>query len=129
MRFLVTCGVALSALTWATTTPTAEPSTPQSVVESLLQADRDFAARALKQTPQESIVAMLWDAALMPLPTGTFARGKAAIRAALADNPDNTSGYLEWFPIRGGVSADGLHGFTVGYNTQRRTHGPRQTHK
>ena len=32
-------------------------------------------------------------------------------------NPDNAQGKLEWAPVRGGISADGQHGFTVGYMT------------
>jgi hypothetical protein len=118
MRSSITLAVA-AAVTWAAG-PAAQPATPQSVVESLLQADRTFASGARTRTPQDAIVDMLSDAALMPLPTGAFARGKDAIRAALAANPDNLSGHLEWFPVRGGVSADALHGFTVGYMTLQR---------
>jgi hypothetical protein len=98
----------------------AQEATPQAVVDSLIQADRAFAARAATRTPQESVLDMVSDTALMPLPTGGFARGKDAIRAALSANPDNTSGFLEWHPVRGGVSADGLHGFTIGYMTLHR---------
>jgi hypothetical protein len=94
--------------------------TPQTVVDSLLAADRAFAADARQRTPAEIITSLLADTAIVPLPTGTFARGKDAARAALAANPDQTSGHLEWFPIRGGVSADGQHGFTVGYMTHHR---------
>ena len=115
----------MAALTFAAGAPAAQDATPQSVVDSLLQADRAFADRARARTPQDSVLDMLADSALMPLPTGTFARGKDAVRMALATNPDNTSGHLEWFPIRGGVSADGLHGFTVGYMTLQRPDGTR----
>jgi hypothetical protein len=61
-------------------------ATPQSVVDSLLQTDHAFADRARARTPQESVLDMLADSALMPLPTGTFARGKDAVRTALATN-------------------------------------------
>ena len=36
---------------------------------------------------------------------------------ALRANPDNAGARLEWAPIRGGISADGQHGFTFGYMT------------
>lgn len=99
--------------------------TPQSLVDSLLAADRAFAADARQRTPAEIIASMLTDAAIVPLPTGMFARGKDAARAALAATPENMSGRLDWFPARGGVSADGQHGFTVGYMTLHRTDGTR----
>lgn len=48
-----------------------------------------------------------------------FADGKEAAVAALRENPQNAASRLEWSPVRGGVSADGQHGFTFGFMTQR----------
>ena len=59
----------------------------------------------------------------VPVPSPGFARGKTQAIEALELNPDNAQGKLEWAPVRGGVSADGLHGFTVGYMTLTRADG------
>jgi ketosteroid isomerase-like protein len=95
------------------------------VADSLLAADRAYAAAARQQTPRDAIMGLLAATALVPVPPGTFARGREAVRDALDANPDNASGHLEWWPIRAGVSADGQHGFTVGYMTLQRVDGSR----
>ena len=92
------------------------PATPQAAVDELLAADRAFAAAAAPKTVVDGLAPMLATDAVMPTPAG-FARGKDTIVEALRGNPDNTSGKVEWFPSRGGISADGQHGFTVGYMT------------
>jgi glyoxylase-like metal-dependent hydrolase (beta-lactamase superfamily II)/ketosteroid isomerase-like protein len=94
--------------------------TPQSVVDELLAADRGFAAAAAKTTAVPALSAMFADDVVMPTPNADFARGKENAIAALNANPDNAQGRLEWTPIRGGVSADGQHGFTFGYMTLTR---------
>ena len=95
---------------------------PQSVVDELLAADRTFASDAAKTTVIPALTAMFADdvAMLAPGPKPGFARGKQAAIEALKTNPDNAAGRLEWTPIRGGISADGQHGFTVGYMTLER---------
>jgi len=90
---------------------------PQAAVDELLAADRAFAAAAATTTAVPALSAMLSDDAVMPTPAFDFARGKAKVIDALNANPDNAQGRLEWTPIRGGVSADGLQGFTFGYMT------------
>jgi hypothetical protein len=99
--------------------------TPLSVVDELLAADRGFAAAAAKTTAIPALSAMLAHDVAMPVaqPAPGFARGKAQAIEALKLNPDNAQGTLEWAPVRGGVSADGLHGFTVGYMTLTRADG------
>jgi hypothetical protein len=99
--------------------------TPQSVVDELLAADRGFAAEAEKTTAIPSLAAMFADDVAMPVPAPApgFARGKTRAIDALKANPDNAQGRLQWAPIRGGISADGLHGFTVGYMTLTRGDG------
>lgn len=93
----------------------AAPATPQAAVEELLGADRQFSADAAGINIVDGIAAMLAPDALSPLPSGSFAQGKEAIVAALRANPANATATAEWAPVRGGISADGLHGFTYGF--------------
>jgi len=92
---------------------------PQSVVDSLIAADRAFSAAAANVDTLTAISAFLHDDVVMPLPNGSFARGRAAVVEALRSNPFNTSSRAQWAPVRGGVSADGRHGFTFGFMTTR----------
>jgi hypothetical protein len=94
-------------------------SSPQAAVDELLAADRRFAAEAAKTTAIPALSAMLAEDVAMPIPGPPpgFARGKTLAVEALKKNPDNAQGRLEWAPVRGGISADGQHGFTVGYMT------------
>lgn len=95
----------------------AVPSTPSAAVEELLDADRQFSADAAGDNIVDGIAAMLAPEAKMPTPQGVFAEGKQAIVDALQSNPLNANATAEWAPVRGGVSADGLHGFTYGFMT------------
>ena len=90
-------------------------SPAQAVVNELLAADRAFSAAGAKATAVESLSAMFAEDVVMPTPPTAFARGKTAAIAALKANPDHENSRVEWAPIRGGVSADGQHGFTFGY--------------
>jgi glyoxylase-like metal-dependent hydrolase (beta-lactamase superfamily II)/ketosteroid isomerase-like protein len=96
------------------------PSPAQSVVNELLAADRAFSAAGAKVPAVESLSAMFAEDVVMPTPPTAFARGKTAAIAALKASPDNENSRVEWAPIRGGVSADGQHGFTFGYMTSTR---------
>lgn len=93
---------------------------PQSMVDELLATDRGFAAAAAKTTAVPALAAMFADDVVMPTPNADFARGKENAIAALNTSPDNAQGRLDWAAIRGGVSADGQHGFTFGYMTLQR---------
>ena len=97
----------------------AQPVTPQSLTEQLLAADRAFAAAAARTTVVPALTAMFADDVVMPIatPKPGFARGKSQAVEALTANPSNATGRLEWSPLRAGVSADGQHGFTIGYMT------------
>ena len=99
--------------------------TPKSVLDELLAADRGFATAAAQTTAIPGLTAMMADDVAMPVPVPSpgFARSKTQAIEALKLNPDNAQGKLEWAPVRGGVSADGLHGFTVGYMTLTRADG------
>lgn len=97
--------------------PTA--ATPQAAIDALFAADRAFAAAGAELEPAAALSAMFDEAVVMPLPTGGFARGKAAATAALAASPTNAGGRTSWAPAGGGLSADGQHGFTYGFMTIR----------
>lgn len=100
----------------------AQPS-PAAEGETLLAADKAFAAAAAKTDAVTALTAMFAPDVVMPGPPGTLHRGLAAVTASLRANPDNVEGRVEWTPIRVGLSADGQHGFTFGYMTLRRKDG------
>jgi ketosteroid isomerase-like protein len=96
-------------------------STPQSAVDELLAADRGFAAAASTRSVVDALSAMFAESIVMLAPPPTnFARGRTQAAEILRSNPDNLAGRAEWSPIRGGIAADGAHGFTVGYMTVHR---------
>lgn len=110
--------------------PAARPAaTPQSVVEELLAADRAYAAASARTDIITGLSAMLAADVVMPLPTGTFADGAEAVIAALRANPASAGARTEWWPVRGGVSADGQQGFTFGYMTLIQADGTRAPQK
>ena len=93
----------------------AVPATPAAAVQELMDSDRQFSADAAGENIVDGIAAMLAPDAISPLPSGTFAQGKEAIVAALRANPANATATAEWAPVRGGISADGVQGFTYGF--------------
>jgi ketosteroid isomerase-like protein len=95
-------------------------ATPQSAVDELLAADRAFSAASANTDLVAGLAAMFADDVVIPNPPGQFAEGKAAVVAMLRANADNARSRTEWIPVRGGVSADGRHGFTVGFMTIHR---------
>jgi ketosteroid isomerase-like protein len=98
-------------------------ASPKTAVDELLAADRAFAAASAKSDVVSGLSAMFADDVVMPLPSAQFAEGKAAASAALAANADNAKSRIEWTPVRGGVSADLQHGFTLGFMTLHRPDG------
>jgi len=101
---------------------TAAP-TPDGVVSELLQADRGYASRAATSNVIDGIAELLAPDAWMPAGP-TLYNGRDAILEYLRSNPSNLSAHLEWSPVRGGVSADGTHGFTFGFMTLVRPDSP-----
>jgi ketosteroid isomerase-like protein len=97
--------------------PQAAPATPQAAVDELLSADRGFATRAVSVGVVAALLPMFADNVALFVPGGPPVHGKAAAEAALRENADNAKSRVRWAPIRGGVSADAQHGFTVGYMT------------
>jgi ketosteroid isomerase-like protein len=99
----------------------AGPATPQTAVSELLDADRRASAVSAAATNVvDGLMPMFADDVIMPVPGNVFARGRSAVNDALMKNGDNLRSRAEWTPIRGGISADGRHGFTFGYMTLRR---------
>jgi ketosteroid isomerase-like protein len=101
-----------------------QPATPQQAVDELLAADRAFSsASAGAADVIAGLSPMFADDVAMPIPPGKFTTTKAEAAEAMRTNPDNLTGTASWTPIRGGISADGQHGFTFGYMTVRRADG------
>ncbi|MFN2447402.1 MAG: nuclear transport factor 2 family protein [Vicinamibacterales bacterium] len=99
---------------------TQTPVSPQAVVDELLAADRGFSSSAATLNVTDATAAMFSDQVIITLPTGDLVRGKAKAVEALGRDPDNSASRVEWSPLRGGISADGQHGFTFGYMTVQR---------
>ena len=120
----------------ATTLPAAEAhsavvnyQSPQAAADALLAADRGFSAAAADKDMVSGIVAMLRPDAVMPSRVAGFSKGPEAIAAALRSYPDLAGAKASWEPVRAGVSADGLHGFTYGFMTIRREGKPAERAK
>lgn len=93
----------------------AGPASPSAAVNELLETDRQFSEDGAGQNIADAIGAMMAPDAMMPVPPSSFAKGKQAIIDSLRANPANANATAEWAPVRGGVSADGLQGFTYGF--------------
>jgi ketosteroid isomerase-like protein len=92
----------------------------QAELEHLLAADRAFSAAAAQAPTAADGLAPMFDAeAVMPVPGAGpgFATGRDAVVAVFRDSRAFRESRLSWTPIRGGISADGMHGFTYGYLT------------
>jgi ketosteroid isomerase-like protein len=110
--------VALLAATACASAPHAgSGGDPQATLDGLLAADRAFAAASADTDLVAGISAMFAPDVVMPLPNGTFAEGAEAAAASMRETPANDGARAEWAPLRGGISADGQHGFTFGYMT------------
>lgn len=96
---------------------------PRAALEGLLAADRAFAAASARTDLVSGISAAFAADVVMPLPNGSFAESAEAATAALRENPASTGARAEWAPVRGGISADGQHGFTFGYMTIHQADG------
>lgn len=95
--------------------PAVAQSAPQAAVDSLLSADRAFAAAAAQAADPPAGLAPMFDAeVVMPLPPRHLV-GRDAVIAAFRDSPAFAAGHVSWTPVRGGVSADGTQGFTYGF--------------
>jgi ketosteroid isomerase-like protein len=93
---------------------------PQAAVDELLAADRAYSAASARTDVVTGLTAMFADDVVMPVPGGGFAEGAAKAADALRATSDNARSRIEWVPVRGGIAADGQHGFTFGYMTLHR---------
>ncbi len=106
----------------ASSVPT-DSEDPAQVVETLLVADRTFAAVSAEVDLVSGLTAMFDEDVIMATADQHFTRGKAAARAALDATAENRESRVSWTAVRAGVSADGTHGFTFGYMTLTRPDG------
>lgn len=102
---------------------------PHAVVDELLGADRSFAAAAAGAGGVAPMAAMFaGDAMTMAVPEPGFAIGPgesaARIGKVLGDHAQET---ISWSPVRAGISADGMQGFTLGYLTV--SNGGKEVHQ
>jgi len=123
MRIIRTGSRRLALLAAAIPFLIAAADSPQAAVDELLAADRAFSTASAKTDVVAGLSAMFADEVMMPVPSGAFAEGKGAASAALAANADNARSRIEWTPVRGGISADLQHGFTLGFMTLHRPDG------
>ena len=112
----VLCSVGLRAGQGAT-------ESPQAAVDALLSTDRAFSAASARTDLVTGLSAMFAPDVVMPFPPGQLADTAARATDALRANPDNPPSKIEWTPVRGGLSADGQHGFTFGFMTWHRADG------
>jgi ketosteroid isomerase-like protein len=94
----------------------AQSPTPQRTVDELLAVDRQHARGAQQLNVVDALGGMLADDVVMSA-MGSFHSGREAALTQLRTVPENLNGRLEWAPLRGGISADGQHGFTFGFMT------------
>jgi hypothetical protein len=105
----------LFALVLIATPVMAQPADPKVAVEELLAADRAFSTVASQaDDPAIGLVAMFDKEVTVPSPTGHVI-GRDAALALFRDNPSYKDGKVSWAPVRGGISADGMQGFTYGF--------------
>lgn len=95
----------------------AQAVTPAAAVQELINADKQFSEDGEGKNIVDAIAAMLDENAIAPTPDRTFAKGKQAVVDVLRSNPANATATADWAPVRGGISADGLQGFTFGFQT------------
>lgn len=95
----------------------------QADVDALLTADRAFAAAAESQAAPVALGAMFGPDVIFTTEEGKLFRGKQAVVAAIAADPALSGANVTWQPVRGGISADGQHGFSFGFMTARAVDG------
>jgi ketosteroid isomerase-like protein len=94
--------------------PVAAQTAPKAALDQLLATERSLSDAAAKLSPAAGIASLIADDGLLFTRQGPM-RGPKAAEANLAANPANKGNHASWHSLRGGVSADGLQGFTLGY--------------
>jgi len=114
---LATALLMVSCTSMSPNTPGRDSDSPQSVMEELLAVDRAYSAASAKTDLVSGVSAMFASDVAMSIPGGKFSVSATEATAALRAAPDNAQSRAEWVPVRGGISADGLQGYTWGYMT------------
>ena len=99
--------------------PVQTQSTPKSIADELVAADKAFAAAA-KETNIVTALSSMFAADVALTHAGGIAYGKDKAIEALKASPINAGSRVEWTPARVSVSGDGRHGFTAGFMTVHR---------
>jgi ketosteroid isomerase-like protein len=94
--------------------PAAAQTAPKAALDELLATEHSLSEAAAKLSPAEGIASLIADDGLLFTRQGPI-RGPASALANLAANPANKGNHASWHSLRGGVSADGQQGFTLGY--------------
>ena len=87
---------------------------PRAVLDGLLAAERGLSDAAATLSPAQGLASLIADDGVLVTRTGPVT-GRAAAMKSLSDNPANKGAHARWRSIRGGISADGQQGFTLGY--------------
>ena len=118
MRVLSRIRMAVAGVVIAISSPPAlaVPALPTTAAQELFDADVQFSADGADDNIADAIGAMLAPNAISST-QGVFAHGKDDIVARLRANPANANARADWAPVRVGVAADGLEGFTYGFMT------------
>jgi hypothetical protein len=97
----------------------ASQADPRAAVDSLLEVDRGYARAGADTNAITSLAAMFAPDVFLRAPGDQLTEGRDRAIEALRTNPANLQAHLTWAPVRGGISADGQHGFTYGYMEAR----------
>lgn len=120
---MIRFGMLVMAALAASYTP-ASQRTPSDVARELISADRAFGAAAARDNVVTALGRVFARDVVFPVrATASFAHGREAALAVIRGEVGNATSRLSWVPIRAGVSADGMHGFTYGYTTLTRADG------
>lgn len=92
----------------------APAATPAAALADLISAEKALSRQAASLSPADGIAGMIADDGILMTRAGPV-KGPKAAAASLAANPANAGKHASWHSIRGGVSADGQQGFTLGY--------------
>lgn len=98
-------------------TPGPAAGSPQEAMDAVLATDRAYSVASTKTDLVSGISAMFASDVAMAIPGGKFSTSADEATAALRAVADNARSRAEWVPVRGGISADGLQGYTWGYMT------------
>jgi hypothetical protein len=100
-----------------------EAPTPEEVANDLLAADRAFSDSSATGDLVAGLSRM-FSTDVRLLMAGQVARGRDSAAALLRSVPVNVTARATWTPVRAGVSADGAHGYTAGFQEIQPAEGP-----